>query len=82
MGKEPSVVDVGIVTPSLGTGLRVEGNHSIERRAEVQSAIHHDGSGFESASARVFDTVRNIAGVVDPGNLQMLYVRPIDLRKR
>ncbi len=68
--------------PQLAPRLRVEGDHAAERGAQVQGSLEQDRRRFEVGLPRVLAAVRDVAGAVGPGHLEVTHVLAVDLVQR
>ena len=75
-------VDLRIEVPFLAASLRVESDDAIERGAEIHRAVSDDGCRLEFAFPPIITTVRDIPGVVFPGDPQLCDIAPVDLSQR
>ena len=63
-----SLIDLGIIGPALLASFRIESDHTIERRGEIESAIDEDGSGFKATAFSAAAAIGNVSGMKDPGD--------------
>ena len=75
----PRKFSLGIVSPALSSGFRIERDHAIERRGEVKGTINQDRCGFKTTPLPATVAVRDIAGVKNPRDLELRHVLAIDL---
>ncbi len=61
--------------------LRIERDHAIEGRREIERSIDNDGRGLEAASFPIVAAIRDVAGMEYPGDCQPRHILAIDLRK-
>src|SRR5271155_489932 len=74
--------DLRIVGPFLSAAFRVECDHPAERRGEIHRAIDDDWRVLERAPVFGAAPVRDVAGVIDPGDFELRDVTAIDLVER
>ena len=76
-----STVDLRIVLPELGTVLRIERDHLVERRAEEELAVYQNGCGLEGLLLVQVGLGLQCTGVISPRDLELADVLAIDLRQ-
>ena len=68
--------------PTLFPRFRVEGDHAVERRRNVQRAAHQEWRGFKAAPLSRAPSVRDVPGVKHPGDFEPRDIVTIDLGQR
>ena len=77
-----SPIDQGIISPSLFSSGGVKRDHSVERRRDIQRAVHKNRRSFKAASLFISAAFLQLARMKDPRNLELAHIVAIDLRQR
>jgi hypothetical protein len=75
-------VQLGVEAPAFAASVGIERDHAIERRAQVERVVHEDRCVLERARCQAGGAVVVIAGVIDPGDLELPNVVLVDLSER
>jgi len=78
----PLFVGLRVVGPQLAPRFRVECDHAVVRRAQVDDVVDHDRRVLERARRRLELRQRLLAGLPFPGELEPRDVLLVDLRQR